>query len=310
MVMIFVMILVGVFIFKTGHLSNEAAKQLSWIIVNITNPITLLCAALKDDNKISAKDLGISALCFAVVYALLILFGFLIPVILGVQKEKRYEYRMITIYGNVGFIGIPFTSAVLGVSALIYVAVCGLVFNVIMYTIGMSELRCVAEKQASDSGNWNTDKPVMKSGIRAMINTGTIMALVTLAVYLLNVQVPVGISKTLEYIGGCTTFMSMIVLGVSVAQMIPNKVFSNWRLYAFVVIRQIGVPVLIAYLLKPFGLPNLMLRTIVIMVAMPAANMPLMAAKQYGIEEDVISSGIIFTTLASILTIPIVIGLI
>ena len=37
---------------------------------------------------------------------------------------------------------------------------------------------------------------------------------------------------------------------------------------------------------------------------MPAANMPLMMAKQYGVKEDMISAGIILTTLTSIITIP------
>jgi len=41
---------------------------------------------------------------------------------------------------------------------------------------------------------------------------------------------------------------------------------------------------------------------------MPAANMPLMVSKQFGIEEENLAAGIIFTTLASIITIPIVIA--
>jgi predicted permease len=37
---------------------------------------------------------------------------------------------------------------------------------------------------------------------------------------------------------------------------------------------------------------------------MPAANMPLMMAKQFGAKEDMISAGIILTTVTSIVTIP------
>jgi predicted permease len=42
------------------------------------------------------------------------------------------------------------------------------------------------------------------------------------------------------------------------------------------------------------------------MMAMPAANMPLMLSKQYHVEESTISQGIILTTIASLVTIPIV----
>ena len=140
MIMIFIMILIGVFLYKRGRLSNDTSKQLSWIIVNITNPITLLCAALKEEQKISAKELATSFALFAIMYAVLIAFSYLIPRLLFISREKRFEFRMLTIFGNVGFIGIPFASAVLGSASLIYVAICGLCFNLIFYTYGMRVL--------------------------------------------------------------------------------------------------------------------------------------------------------------------------
>ncbi|MCR5320263.1 MAG: AEC family transporter [Lachnospiraceae bacterium] len=293
MVMIFAMILVGVYLYKTHHITTESSKDLSWIIVNITNPITLLCAALKDENKIGIRELGTAFLCFVGVYALLIAVAYILPRLLMVEKDRRYEYRMLTIFGNVGFIGIPFASAVLGPHSLIFVAICGLVFNFIMYSYGFDELSRVAGRKA-------------QTGKLGFLNSGTVMAVVTLVVYIVNVQVPVGVSRFLEYIGNCTTFLSMIVLGVSVAQMVLPQVFGNKRLYLFIVLRQVGVPILVSFLLRPLGLPELMLRTIVVMCAMPAGNMPLMVAKSLGIPDDTISGGIIFTTLATIVTIPIV----
>ena len=84
--------------------------------------------------------------------------------------------------------------------------------------------------------------------------------------------------------------MSMIVLGVSVAQMVPKEVFSKWRLYVFVILRQIIVPIILIFILRPFIKSELILSTVVVMAAMPAANMPLMMAKQYGVKDDIISA--------------------
>lgn len=130
------------------------------------------------------------------------------------------------------------------------------------------------------------------------------MAVVTLVVYLADIKVPEMVGNTLSYIGNCTTFLSMIVLGVSVAQMVPREVFTRWRLYVFVVIRQILVPIMFIFILRPFIRNELILHTVIVMVAMPAGNMPLMMAKQYGAKEDMISAGIILTTLSTIITIP------
>ena len=299
MIIIFILIMIGVFLFKKRHLSNDSARQLSWIIVNVTNPITLLCAAISEEDKVGAKEIGVAFLCFAIMFAILIPLAYLIPVLLGVEKSRRYAYRMLAIFGNVGFIGIPFSAAVLGPESLIFVSVCGLTFNLGVYTYGVESLKAVAAEQ-------NPEQEQKKSSLKDLINSGTVLAVITIVVYLADIKLPEFGISTLRYIGNCTTFLSMVVLGVSVAQMIPKQVFSRWRLYVFVLIRQILVPIMFIFLLRPFLTNTLILHTVVVMVAMPAGNMPLMLARQFGAKEDMISAGIIMTTVASIITIPVV----
>ena len=298
MIVIFVMILIGVYLYKKKHLSNESSKDLSWLIVNVTNPITLLCSALSEEEKVSVGELGIAFLSFAVMYAILIPLAYLIPMLLNVDRDRRYAYRMLAIFGNVGFIGIPFASAVLGPKSLIFVSICCLVFNIIIYTYGAASLKAVAKEQHPDE-----DREDVFSA-KDIINSGTVMAVITIVVYLLDIKMPDIIDSTLNYIADCTTFLSMIVLGVSVAQMVPKEVFTRWRLYVFLILRQILVPVLFIFVMRMFITNELILKTIAVMAAMPAANMPLMMAKQYGVKEDMISAGIILTTLTSIITIP------
>ncbi len=298
MIVIFVMILIGVYLYKKKHLSNVSSKDLSWLIVNVTNPITLLCSALSEEEKVSVGDLGIAFLSFAVMYAILIPLAYLIPMLLNVDRDRRYAYRMLAIFGNVGFIGIPFASAVLGPKSLIFVSICCLVFNIIIYTYGAASLKAVAKEQHPDE-----DREDVFSA-KDIINSGTVMAVITIVVYLLDIKMPDIIDSTLNYIADCTTFLSMIVLGVSVAQMVPKEVFTRWRLYVFLILRQILVPILFIFVMRMFITNELILKTIAVMAAMPAANMPLMMAKQYGVKEDMISAGIILTTLTSIITIP------
>ncbi|MBQ6129729.1 MAG: AEC family transporter, partial [Lachnospiraceae bacterium] len=286
MIIIFILILIGVFLFKKRHLSNDSARQLSWIIVNVTNPITLLCAAISEEEKVGAKEIGVAFLCFVIMFAILIPLAYLIPVLLGVDKSRRYAYRMLAIFGNVGFIGIPFSAAVLGPESLIFVSVCGLTFNLVVYTYGVESLKAVAAEQ-------NPEQEQKKSSLKDLINSGTVLAVITIVVYLADIKLPEFGISTLRYIGNCTTFLSMVVLGVSVAQMVPKEVFSRWRLYVFVVIRQILVPIMFIFLLRPFLTNTLILHTVVVMVAMPAGNMPLMLARQFGAKEDMISAGII-----------------
>lgn len=298
MIIIFIMIMIGVYLYIRGHLSNETSRQLSWLIVNVTNPITLLCAAVSEEQKVGANEVGIAFLCFIAMYAILIPISYLLPVILRVNRDRRYAYHMLSIFGNVGFIGIPFSSAVLGQGSLIFVSICGLTYNMIIYTYGTAALRKVAAEQNPGAC------PAAGFSVKDLINSGTVFAVITIAVYLSDISVPDTVSSTLKYIGNCTTFLSMIVLGVSVAQMVPREVFMRWRLYVFVVLRQILVPVFLIIIFRPFITNKLILSTVAIMAAMPSGNLPLMMSKQLGVREDMISAGIILTTLVSIVTIP------
>lgn len=301
MIIIFILIAIGVFLFKTGRLDKKSTKDISWIVVNVTNPIMILSAALEDDDKVDARTLLIAFAAFAVVYLLLALFSLVIPVVLGIKKGERYPYRYMSIFANVGFIGIPFCSAVLGVHSLIYVSICSLVFNVIFYTAGIAIMSKIGAAQNPDKA-----EEYGKNSLLRIINGGSVFSVITITIYLMDFEMPDIAMTTLSYIGRSTTFLSMAILGVSVAQVALKEIFGKWRLYLFVLIRQIAVPIILIFVLRPFIRNELMLNTIILLSAMPCANLPLMTAKQFEVKEGDLSSGIILTTLLSVVTLPLV----
>lgn len=297
MVIIFILIGIGMILFRRGMLSEVGSKQISGLIINVTNPALLICSALEDGPKASLAELGIALVSYAVIFAVLIAVGFLIPHLLRVPKKSHYVYQMLSIFGNVGFIGIPLASAVLGSESLIYVSIFNLLFNLLIYTFGVSVLEKTAASQ--------TDRKTPSQGrLQKLVNAGTISAAATIIFYLGNFRVPVIVSSTLTYAGRATTFLSMLVLGVSVAQMAPKEIFSHPKLYAFALLRQILVPVGCILLMRGFVDNKLILNTMLLMVAVPAANMPLMLAKQMDMDTDAISQGIILTTVLSLVTVP------
>lgn len=334
MIMIFLLIAIGFGLSRSSHLTSESSRDLSWIVLNITNPITILVAAIEDEQKVSAMELAVAFALFIGIYIFLGIVAYLLPILMRVERDDRYSYRYLSVFSNVGFIGIPFCSAVLGVHSLIYVSICSLVFNLIAYTVGMSAMEKVGMRQngavkrggvdsrenltggdtgmggdstsgeSRCSGEGGARKTM--AGLKKVVNSGTVFSILTIVVYIMNIKFPSVIMNTLSYIGRSTTFLSMIVLGVSVASLSVKEIFGKPVLYVFTLLRQIVVPVALIFVLKPFVDNTLLLQTAIIMVAMPCANLPLMMAKQYRAKEDTISSGIMLTTFCAILTIPIV----
>ena len=334
MIMIFLLIAIGFGLSRSSHLTSESSRDLSWIVLNITNPITILVAAIEDEQKVSAMELAVAFALFIGIYIFLGIVAYLLPILMRVERDDRYSYRYLSVFSNVGFIGIPFCSAVLGVHSLIYVSICSLVFNLIAYTVGMSAMEKVGMRQngavkrggvdsrenltggdtgmggdstsgeSRCSGEGGARKTM--AGLKKVVNSGTVFSILTIVVYIMNIKFPSVIMNTLSYIGRSTTFLSMIVLGVSVASLSVKEIFGKPVLYVFTLLRQIVVPVALIFVLKPFVDNTLLLQTAIIMVAMPCANLPLMMAKQYRAKEDTISGGIMLTTFCAMLTIPIV----
>lgn len=314
MVIIMILIMVGLFLYRKKMLSEDTSRQLSGLIVNITNPAVLICSAFDDTPKLSLRELGTGMGVFLISYLILFLAAYLIPLLLRIPEHARYSYRMLTIFGNVGFIGIPLASAVLGPSSLIFVSLNNLIYNILVYTLGMSILKNTARVQhaASDIA---TDSAAPVSGehtaaresvFHKLVNAGTVSALLTVILYLADLNVPEIISASLTYAGRTTTFLSMLVLGVSVAQMAPKDIFSHPKLYAFTLLRQILLPIGFTLSLRLFIHETMIVNTCALMLSVPAGNMPLMLSKQLHVDESVISQGIILTTLLSLATIPLV----
>lgn len=320
MIMIFILIGIGLLLYKKEMLSEMTSKQISGIIVNVTNPALLICSAFQEGPKVSLAELGMALGIYLIVYAILIAVSLLIPHILRVPNTYHYAYQMLTIFGNVGFIGIPLASAVLGTESLIFVSIYNLIFNILIYTLGTSVLQKAAARQSaarhttieqkmqnvSAQQTDISDTTVTSPFWKKLINAGTISAAATIIFYLCDFTVPVIVPSTLSYMGQATTLLSMLVLGASVAQMAPKDIFSHPRLYGFTLVRQILVPIGCILLFRPFIHNTLILSTMVLMLAVPAGNMPLMLSKQFHAETDTISQGIILTTLLSLVTIPVV----
>ncbi len=315
MVMIFILIGIGLLLYKKKMLSEMTSKQISGIIVNVTNPALLICSAFQDGPKVSVPELGMALGFYLLIYAILIAVSFLIPRILRVPNMYHYSYQMLTIFGNVGFIGIPLASAVLGAESLIFVSIYNLIFNILIYTFGISLLQKAEAKQLSAKQPTADGSAISSADFSAtvtsplwkkLVNAGTISAAATIIFYLCDFRVPSIIPSTLNYMGQATTLLSMLVLGASVAQMTFKDIFSHPKLYGFTLMRQILVPIGCVLLLRPFIQSPLVLNTMALMLAVPAGNMPLMLSKQLRVETDTISQGIILTTILSLMTIPVV----
>lgn len=314
MIMIALLIMLGFYSYKRKLMNDEVTRGISTLIVTFTNPCLMVYSMLSSETRVGGSLLLAGLLSVIVSFAFLIIAAELVPRLIRVRTGQRYSYWMLCVFGNVGFIGIPLTEAVLGADALIYVCFHNLIFSLIIYTVGMAKVnseveRIRAEKADHSEGTGRPERKTHESilyTVRRIINVGTVSAIGALIFYVAGWELPEILMTTCDYAGRATTFLSMMILGAAVARMNVKKAVSDVKLIVFSVIRLVALPVLILLVLKLIIKDQLIVNTAALMLAVPAGNMPLIISTQHRLDAPELANGIVITTVMSLITIPIV----
>ncbi len=289
MVMIFILILTGFVLYKKKMISDSASKDLSALVVNVCSPGLIIVSMFNDLSQIPRENVVFVGVIAVIFYIFLILFGYFLVWVLKVPDSLRNAYVLMTVFGNTGFIGIPVALAIIGPESMVYVIVFNFLFNLTIFTFGIMLLKKDTE------GKKRTWKDYLSPGLIACI--------AAFLIYWFQLGLPEEIETLAGYYGNACTLLSMIVIGISLAGMKVRDMMQNKRLLAFVIIRFIAFPVILALALRPV-LPDLLIRaTVVLMAALPVGNFPAMLCEQYGRDPKPIAEGIVVTTILSVFTI-------
>ena len=214
------------------------------------------------------------------------------PRLLKVGKNKRRFYEVMAVYTNCGFMGIPLAKAILNDNAMIYLVIFNVAFSLFFYTHGVSVLGDGKEKV----------------NLKNMINSGLIVAIVIVILCVFNIKLPEFLNNTVTYIGNATTFLSMILLGASLAKAVGKKVIFGYKLILFSILRMVLLPIVLALILHYLAFNDDLVYAMALICAMPNANMPLIQAEKIRLNTSTLSKGVLFTTLISLFTVTVVLS--
>ena len=286
---IVILVAIGINLYKSKVVDNTVSQRISVIVMDICNPALILASILSGNVTAGHKELIMAVILGAVFYLGLVVMGMILPIILRVEKDKRRFYNLMTVYTNVGFIGIPVARAILPDDAILYVIVCNVMYSLLFYTHGITILSHGKEKM----------------NIKKIFSPGTIMAVLSLLVCWFKVTPPPIISSSISYIGNATVFLSMVLLGVSIARSDVGKGFKDIRIWGYILIRLIILPVAMFFILRALGCDKIAVLGFCLMAAMPVGNLPLIQSEKIGEDTEILSKAITVTTVASIFIITI-----
>ena len=293
-----ILVSIGILLQKKGVVDNLTSRKLSAIVVDVCNPALIMSSILGGEITADHHDLIVALILGAVFYAVLIVLGLIIPGLLKIPSEKKRFYHLMTVYTNTGFLGIPVAKAALPSNAIIYVIVINILYSILFYTHGLAVLG-----DKDDTGNGR-----LVSRLSKIANPGTVMAILSLVVFWFSVELPPIIANTIGYIGNATVFLSMVMLGVSIARSDIGKSIKNLKIWLFILIRMVVFPVAVALIMWRMGFDRTATLAMCLMSSVPVGNLPMIQAEKMGEDTTVLSSAIAATTAVSVVTITLILA--
>ena len=291
MVVVLIIIAVGFAAYRLKMISDSGLKTLSRLTADVFNPAIIFSSmVIHTEGKRPEFSRGIFAVA-ALVFLVAILTGWLFARFLSKDRVRRLVYQMMFIFSNLGFIGIPVVTSLLGSEYVFYVAIYIFEYNLLFYTLGIYYLDQMepSERKAEKGSLWKK--------VRPMINMGTIACLAALIVFVCGTKVPNVIASPISYLGDAAVPVSLIIIGVSVGRE-KNllAIFKDRHMYLFMLLKMIALPAICVVILRFVPMPEKIRQL---------SMMPLVMLSERGIRSEECSNGIIFTSVVSIVTLPV-----
>ena len=289
-IILFCVVLIGALCRKLNFFTDETIQGVTKLVVNITVPCLLISNMQRPFDVAVLKNFLLT-LVLSIVFLLLCIFGALV-LFRSRPHAKRAVLANLLCFSNCGFMGYPIILAV-NPDWMIYAVAYNIAFIFICWTVDVSLFR-------RDGG---IDMR------RVLLNPNLISAVIGFALFCMNLSLPAVLTEVLSMVGGLTTPLTMLLIGTRMLGLKLSE-FKNRDYHYTALLRLVVLPLALYALLLPTPLPAAVKGVMFLLTAMPAGSTTSMMAELYGKDADFAARGVAYTTLLSLVTIPLMCQLI
>lgn len=283
--------------------SDEAVKGMTNLALFVVTPCIIIVSFQRPFSSGDLALVGVSAI---------IGFGFhFVSIILAhlfihdKDASRRAVLRFASVFSNAGFMSLPLQQAILGEDGVFCGAVVVGTFQFIVWTYGVWTM-----------GGSTKDMSVS----RIFLNPGIIGVIIALFFFIMQIKLPPVLKDPMQHLSNLNTPLPMLIIGYHLAGAKLGEALRDWKMYFAIAVRLIisplvtlGILLLCMPLFKSGFLPQELVGTMVaatvIAACAPSAAITTMFAVRYG-HNPVLSVELVsLSTLASVITMPVVVGL-
>ena len=292
---LFIVLLMGYVVVKAGLPKASDSKVLSVVFVYLVMPCVVLNAfQINDTPQIRTGLLYSMGIAVGMHVVFLVLNAiFKKPLRLDVVEQVNI------IYSNAAALVIPLVQALLGEEYVVYSCAFVIVQLILLWTHASA---CLQEGAKLE---WK----------KILTNVNLIAIVAGALLYLLHISLSSPIVSTLSSVGAMIGPMGMLLAGMAIAEVPLKKVFCTPRNYLPVALRLIVVPIIVLLLLRVFHASGwiadgkAILMTVYLSAITPSCATVTSMAQLYNRDTAHSSALYVLSTLLSIMTMPLMIGL-
>ena len=290
---LFLIILVGVYAAKKRIITKEINKGLTNILLKITLPCLVVSSFIFDLSD-ELKDNIIRCFIYSplvLIISIVISYILLIPI----KGEKKIIIQFANVFSNCGFIGFPIVFSIYGNEGVIYASIFNLFFTAFLWTYGVILF------------NGKLKREDIK---KVLLNPAIVAVFIGLIIMIFGFDIPSVLSSTLDLVGNMTSPLSMIIVGVILGNAKIISYLKDKTIYYSAFLKLIIMPCILILISKLIKDTSLVIKTLIIVTAMPAAAMTSILAESFDKESEYSAVIVFITTLFSVITFPILLNFI
>lgn len=297
--MMLVVVAVGFVIGKLRYFTPEVCNGINNYLMNVALPCLIIgSVAVLDADSAQALILPAFALA-AAQFVAFIAVSAACNVLFRTPRDQRNLYLFMNMCTNTGFFALPILQAVYGDETVLVSSIFILVCNLFIGSVGFMIL-AAADKESGPG------KP--KINLKTLINAPLVSCLFALGVFFAGWSFPPVLQSSLDFLGSTCAPLAMLLVGAVLSRHNLGKVFGETRMYGFILVRQLIVPLASIFLLRLAGVDPLIVTIFVIMFAAPVGSMVPAFAGIYHQDTRLAATGTVLSTMSCFVAYPVLIA--
>ena len=285
---LFLLMVIGIIVKRKGILTEEGRAVLTDLLIYVFLPAMITNSfRVKFNYEILIKFIVIIVFAFAAQFISMFLAGILYK---NQPEGRRKVLKYATVSSNAGFMGLAVVEGVYESAGLMYGSVCLIPQRIVMWSAGISCFTTSGSK-----------KDIFK---RVALHPCIIAVYIGLILMFFQINLPIFLDKTLKSVGGCTTAVSMILIGSILGEIEDVKSVVSKTVLYYSFIRLVLIPLIVFILCRVCGVNPLSTGIEVLISGMPAASTSAILAAKYNGDYIFAGKCIVCSTILSIITIP------